>query len=197
MGQCMIAMVRKYAPKALVGLHASAWSTNIAVTANTNPSFDVTGEAQKTAAFLAACGESQADFVVVETSDRDAGYYTCEGQNTWWDATNATLPSFEQDFTWVKALTEALNEPALWWQTPLGNMSVPDVCPEPTSGTITWHDNRVDYFLAHMNQLAAAHGVGAAFGAGAGAQTTPDDDGGHLVALANAYYTAGGQGLCP
>jgi hypothetical protein len=61
---------------------------------------------------------------------------------------------------------------------------------------ITWHDNRVDYFLAHMDQLAAAHGVGAAFGAGRGDQTTPDDDGGHLVSLANAYYKAGGQGLC-
>jgi hypothetical protein len=196
MGKCMIAMVRKYSPHALVALHASAWSTNMDVTGNSNPSFDVAGEARKTATFLAASGESDADFVVVETSDRDAGYYTCQGRATWWDATNATLPNFHQDFAWVKALTEALSKPALWWQTPLGNMNVANVCPEPTSGTITWHDNRVDYFMAHMDELAAAHGVGAAFGAGQGDQTTPDDDGGNLVTKAKAYFAAGGQALC-
>jgi hypothetical protein len=198
MGQCMIAMVRKYAPHALVALHASAWSTNMDVAGNTDPNLDVAGEAQKTATFLSACGENNADFVVVETSDRDAGYYQCQGRpNAFWDANNVTLPTFHQDFAWVKALTEALNKPALYWQTPLGNMTVADVCPEPTSGTITWHDNRVDYFLGHMSELAAAHAVGAAFGAGAGDQTTPETDGNNLVTKAKAYYAAGGQALCP
>jgi hypothetical protein len=191
MGQCMIAMVRKYAPKAMVGLHASAWSTNMDVTGNTNPSFDVAGEAQKTAAFLTACGESGADFVVVETSDRDAGYYqTVEMKNTWWDATNATLPDFHQDFAWVKALTEALNKPALYWQTPLGNAS-------QNNTSTHYQDNRVDYFFAHMSELAGAHAVGAAFGAGASECTQPETDGNNFVDKANAYYTAGGQGLCP
>jgi hypothetical protein len=97
----------------------------------------------------------------------------------------------------VKALTEALNKPALYWQTPLGNMNVADVCPEPTSGTITWHDNRVDYFFGHMSELAGAHAIGAAFGAGAGDQTTPESDGGNLVAKVKAYSAAGGQALCP
>ena len=71
MGQCLIAMVRKYAPNALVGLHASAWN----IASNTNKSVDVTTDAKSLATFLAACGQSSADFVVVETSDRDAGYY--------------------------------------------------------------------------------------------------------------------------
>ena len=178
MGQCLVAMVRKYAPHALVGLHASAWDIN------------ASGDAQKTAAFLAACGESTADFVVVETSDRDAGYYQSIGKNTWWDATNAKLPDFHQDFAWVKTLTEALNKPALWWQTPLGNMS-------QTNTNDHWQDNRVDYFFGHMDELAAAHGVGAAFGAGANGQTTPESDGGNFIAKAKAYYQAGGQQLCP
>jgi hypothetical protein len=192
MGKCMIAMVRKYAPKALVGLHASAWSTNMDVTGNTNPSFNVAGEAAKTATFLAACGESDADFVVVETSDRDAGYYqTVESKNVWWDATNATLPDFHQDFTWVKALTEALGKPALYWQTPLGNAA------QTSETTNHYEDNRVDYFFGHMSELAGAHAVGAVFGAGAGDQTQPETDGNNFVNKANAYYTAGGQGLCP
>jgi hypothetical protein len=193
MGQCMIAMVRKYAPHALVGLHASAWSTNVDVEANTSASFDVAGEAAKTAAFLAACGESSADLVIVETSDRDAGYYQSQGKNTWWDATNATLPDFHQDFAWVKALTEGLSKPALYWQTPLGNAM------QPNPGMANhWQDNRVAYFFGHMSELAGAHAIGAAFGAGESDQTTPESDGGYFVSQTKAYFSSagGGQSLC-
>jgi hypothetical protein len=190
MGRCLVAMTRKYAPNALVGLHASTWSTNMNVSLNTNPNFDVSAEAQKTASFLAACGESEADLVIVETSDRDAGYYQSIGQNTFWDATNATLPDFHQDFAWVKALTEALGKPALFWQTPLGNAAQNDT-------TNHWKDNRVDYFFGHEDELAAAHVIGAAFGAGRGDQTLPETDGGNLVAMTKAYVAAGGQAFCP
>jgi hypothetical protein len=192
MGQCMVSMVRKYAPHALVGLHASAWSTNTDVSGNTSASFNVAGEAAKTATFLAACGESSADLVVVETSDRDAGYYqTVQSRNTWWDDTNATLPDFHQDFAWVKALTEALGKPALYWQTPLGNASQNNTANH-------YKDNRVDYFFGHMSELAGAHAIGVAFGAGAGDQTTPESDGGNLVTRAKAYYSSasGGKSLC-
>jgi hypothetical protein len=189
MGQCMIQMVRTYAPHAFVGLHASAWGSNVDVSLNTDPTLDVAGEAAKVAGFLGACGESGADFVVVETSDRDAGYYQSIGRNTFWDATNASLPSFHQDFAWVKALTEALGKPALYWQGPFGNPSQNDT-------TNHWKDNRVDYFLGHMNELAGAHAIGAAFGAGAGDQTTAESDGGNFVAKAQAYYSGGGQALC-
>jgi hypothetical protein len=189
MGRCMVAMVRTYAPHALVALHASAWGTNVDVELNTSTTLDVAAVAQKTAHFLAACGESNADFVVVETSDRDAGYYQSQGRNTWWDATNATLPDFHQDFAYVTALTLALSKPALYWQTPLGNAS-------QNNTTDHWQDNRVDYFFGHMNELATAHVVGAAFGAGASGQTTPESDGGNFVTKAKAYYSAGGQALC-
>ena len=59
-----------------------------------------------------------------------------------------------------------------------------------------WQDNRVDYFFAHMSELAAAHVLGAAFGAGAGDQTLPETDGGNLVAKTNAYVSGGGQSFC-
>ena len=39
----------------------------------------------------------------MKTSDRDAGYYPSQGKSTWWDATNAKLPDFHQDFARVKA----------------------------------------------------------------------------------------------
>jgi hypothetical protein len=202
MGQCLISMVRKYAPNAFVGLSASAWN----IASNTNKSVDVTADAKTVAAFLAACGQSGADFVVVETSDRDAGYYQIvNGTDSWWDATDATLPNYAQDLAWVKALTEALGTPALYWQTPLGNASQNNIADH-------YQDNRVDYFFggsaagvestapttvaAHWSALAAAHVIGVAFGAGAGDQTTPESDGGYLVSKTKAYVSGGGQTLC-
>ncbi len=203
MGQCMIAMARKYAPHALVGLQASAWN----IASNATAGVDVTTDATAVAAVLAACGQSTADFVVVETSDRDAGYYqTAESRDTWWDPTDTTLPDYAQDLTWIKALTEALGVPALYWQTPLGNAA-------QTNVTNHYKDNRVDYFFggsasqvesaapvtvpSHWSELAAAHVVGVAFGAGAGDQTDPDTDGGNLAAKTKAYIASGGQALCP
>jgi hypothetical protein len=160
------------------------------VALNTDPTFDVAGQAQKTAAYLTECGADISDFLVVEASDRDAGYYTSIGKNTWWDDTNATLPDFHQDFAWLTALAEAANKPLVDWQLPVGNMSLPNV-------TTQWHDNRVDYFFAHTSELAAAHMVAFAFGAGATGQTTPESDNGHLISQVKAYAQGGGQALCP
>jgi len=191
LGKCMIAMVRKYAPNAKVGLHASAWASGPDVSLNKNASLDVVAEAGKVGAFLTACGAATGDFVVVEASDRDAGYYSSIGQDRWWDATNATLPSFNQHFTWAKALSEKVGLPLLWWQLPVGNMSLPDQ-------TNQWKDNRVDYFFSHTQQVAQSHGIGFAFGAGASGQTTPSTDNGNLVAKVKAYGQAGGQApVCP
>ncbi|HEY2370656.1 MAG TPA: hypothetical protein VGH87_29885, partial [Polyangiaceae bacterium] len=142
------------------------------------------------AAFLVACGADISDFIVVEASDRDAGYYQSQGKNTWWDDTNAKLPDFHQDFAWLTALAEAANVPLVDWQLPVGNMALANT-------TNHWQDNRVDYFFSHTQELAAAHMVAFAFGAGASDQTTPESDNGNLVSKVKAYATAGGQKLCP
>jgi hypothetical protein len=189
LGRCMIAMSRKYAPNVKVSLHGSAWATNMDVLGNTSPTFDVAGEATKLASFMKECAPD-ADLLVIDAADRDAQYYQSLGKNTWWDNTNATLPDFHQAFAWSKAVSEAYGKPNLWWQIPVGNMSL-------AGGTNHWKDNRLDYFFAHWDEVAAAHGLGAAFGAGAGDQTTPETDGGNLVAKTQAYASAGGQKLCP
>jgi len=190
LGRCMIAMVRKYAPNARVGLHGSGWATKIDVLLNQSPTLDVAGEADKLGAFLVGCGADQADFVVVDASDRDAGYYTSIGRDTWWDASNTTLPDFVQAFAWSRALAERVGRPVVWWQLPVGNMSLPNVSTE-------WQDNRVDSFFAHTDELAASDAAAIAFGAGASGQTTPSTDGGNLVAKTQAYAAAGGQAACP
>jgi hypothetical protein len=190
LGRCMISIVHKYAPNARVGLHASGWGTNMDVLGNTSPSFNVAGEAQKLGNWLVAAGAAEGDFVVADMSDRDAGYYMSIGKNTWWDATNATLPNFHQAFAWAKAVAETVGKPVVWWQIPVGNMA--------QNNTMNhWQDNRVDYLLGHMSEVAASHGAGLFFGAGDGAQTTPESDGGNLIAKVKAYAAAGSQTGCP
>jgi hypothetical protein len=190
LGHCLVGMVRKYAPNARVGLHASGWGTRVDVLMNASASFDVPAEARKLGTFLRAVGAAAGDYVVADMSDRDAGYYQSLNRDTWWDAANTTLPDFHQAFAWAAAVAETVGRPVLWWQIPVGNLAQGD-----TSNH--WRDNRVDYLMAHPAEVAAAHGVGLAFGAGAADQTTPSTDGGNLAARVQAYAAGGGQALCP
>jgi hypothetical protein len=189
-GKCIIHMVRTYAPNAKIGLHASGWSSNMDVLGNKSASLDVAAEAKKTVAFLTECGAAQADFVVSDMSDRDAGYYQSIGKNTAWDATNATLPNFHQAFAWGKAISAGLSLPMFWWQTPVGNAQGNDTPKH-------WKDNRVDYLMGHLDEVAASQAAGVLFGAGDGNQTTPETDGGNLIAKVKAYAAGGGTPACP
>ncbi len=182
-GKCLITMVRRFAPFARVGLHASVWGTLNDVLDNTNPSFDLAGEARKLADFLGACGGSDADFVVSDMSDRDAGYYEIQlGQDTWLH-TDGALPNFDQALAWGGHLATSLGVPMVWWQIPLGNAAMNNTHQH-------WKDNRVDYLFAHMDEVAAAHVVGLFFGTGNDEQTSPETDGGNLVAKVNAYASS-------
>ncbi|KYF46779.1 hypothetical protein BE04_15295 [Sorangium cellulosum] len=189
MGRCMVAMARKYAPNAKIGLHGSAWATGIDVYMNTDPGFDVASEAALVGAYLDECAPT-ADFIVVETSDRDAEYYaTKKGEDRWWDATNATLPNFHQAFDWARSVAEEANKPLVWWQIPVGNMGL--------SGTsLHWKDNRVDYFFDHTDEVIATHAVAMAFGEGWGCQTRVDTDGGNLVSRVIDYAASGAELAC-
>jgi len=191
LGKCMVAMTRKYAPNAKVALHASAWATAIDVYLNTDPSFDVEAEADKTAAYLAQVGGADADFVVVEASDRDSGYLQSEGEaHAFWDASNQTLPHFAQAFRWVARLSQTLGKANLWWQLPVGNMLLPNT-------TQRWKDNRVDYFFSHLEDVSNLESFGIAFGSGADDQTNPSTDNGVLAGKVSSYVAGGGQGVCP
>jgi hypothetical protein len=72
--ECMLAVKSSIAPNALIGFHVSDWGEGIDVSMNTDPDFDVSGYAKRSAAFMINLGAAQADLVVVEMSDRDAGY---------------------------------------------------------------------------------------------------------------------------
>jgi hypothetical protein len=173
-GKCLVAMARARAPNALLGFHASPWSSNVDTGSNTDPKLDVAAEAAKTVAFFKTCGLDQADFVAADVSDRDAGCYEAghapmcspKRANVYWDENNQTLPHFKQHFAWASALTAGLGLPLVWWQLPYG---APSASPGGSVGA--WRDNRVHYFFAHVPELVAAGGVGAVWGTGAGDQT--------------------------
>ncbi len=190
LGRCFVSMARKYAPKAKISLHASAWGTQTDVLANTSSTFDAAAEAQKLGAFLRRAGAATGDFIVVDPSDRDAGYYATQSRNTYWDVTNATLPNFHQAFAWAKALAESLGLPVVWWQIPLGNSGLNDTVNH-------WKDNRVDYFFGHVDELVKAHSVGMFFGAGRGDQTTPESDSGNFITKSKAFFAGSAPSPCP
>jgi len=184
LARCMLAIARAEAPNVLVGFHASAWGAGADALTNSDPGFDLPAHAQSTAAFMDAVGATDADLVVVEMSDRDAGF-----NSRWWDATNATLPDFHQAIAWVDALGQAMDLAPLWWQVPYGHMALENQCDR-------YQDNRVDYFFDFAAEFAAGGALGIAFGAGASCQTTPATDDGNFVTRAGSYYQGNRPPLC-
>jgi len=185
LARCMLAIARAEAPAALVGFHASGWGAGHDALHEDDPDFDVLGHAAETASFMTALGATQADLVVVEMSDRDAGM-----DGRWWDPSNAELPHFDRAMRWASRVANNMGLPFLWWQVPLGNMELPDGCQ-------TYRDNRVDYIFDHAHDFAADGALGIAFGAGSSScGTTAATDGGHFLARANAHFEGDRPCVC-
>lgn len=177
MGHCMVKLARLYAPQAMIGFHASQWSAP-------DPSATVN--------FLRKVGADQADLVISDLLDRDAGCFeagsdpNCQrGGSFYWDESNQTSPNFHEYLAWSKAMSSGLGRPILWWQVPFG---VPSANKGGSKGH--YRDNRVHYIFEHIQEFVAAGGLGVAFGAGAENQTTPASDGGQFKAAVSKYYAA-------
>ncbi|MEA3107211.1 MAG: hypothetical protein QOI88_1816 [Gammaproteobacteria bacterium] len=172
---CLVNMGRKYAPKAYIGFPPSSWGGNTTA---------------EVVAFMRALGAQTADFIVEQTSDRDAGCFELQasgcsrsGSGWYWDESNKTHPNFHDHLAEAQAFHVGIgNLPLIWWQTPLG---VPSV----TRGGTAFHyrDNRAHYFLTHPAELVAAGGLGVVFSTGANYQTSITTDAGEFQELDNAY----------
>jgi hypothetical protein len=175
---CLIAMARKYAPNAYIGFPPSDWGAN--------------GNIASVVSFMNTIGAQHADFVVMQTLDRDAGCFEaapsyCQRAGTYyWDESNLSTPNFTQHLANALAYHTGIGGlPLIWWQTPMG-------VPSATAGGTDFHyrDNRVHYFLTHPAQLTAVGGLGVVFGAGENHQTTIVTDGGQFQSLSSAYLAA-------
>jgi hypothetical protein len=177
MGHCLTLLAHKYAPKAVIGFHASRWA----------------GSAADIAKFLTAIGADEGDLITVDALDRDAGCFeahtdpSCQRDDGPWylDETNKTSPNFHEHLAWAKSISDATKKPILWWQVPFG---VPSATPGGTAGH--YRDNRVKYIFEHTDEFVAAGGVGAAFGTGAGNQTYITTDGGQFKNAVAKYFAA-------
>ena len=185
LGQCFVQMGRKVAPKALIGFPPAFWN----------------GTPVEIAAMMRAVGADQADFIVAQTSDRDAGCREAasrpaECQNGsapfYWDATNQTSPNFHDNQKQCSDYRTALGNglPILWWQTPMG---VPSDTPGGTDQR--YRDNHVDYMLTNTQEYGDMHTIGIVFSAGGSHQTSISTDGGQFARLSGQYLARGGAAL--
>jgi hypothetical protein len=179
MARCIFTLGRMYAPKAVIGLHASTWGDPSAATV---------------AAWIKAVGGDMGDFVSTDLLDRDAGCFEAHvdpncmrgGTTGWyWDETNTTSPNFHEFIAYSKALHDGVGLPVLWWQVPFG---VPSTTPGGTAGH--YRDNRVHYIFAHIGELVASGCIGVAFGTGAGNQTYITTDGNQFKTAVTAYFAS-------
>ena len=152
-----------------VGLHVSCfdWQSNV----------------KKCQSDYLDLGAQSADFLVTDISDRDAGWYAQPahgGSNHFWnDQKAATALNF------YTTMSETIGRPMVLWQIPVGNMA--------QNTTLNhYQDDKVDWLLGHMSQVAAAHVASLFFGAGQQEQTTIETDGGNLIKKTIAYRDAGG-----
>ncbi|MEU7874524.1 RICIN domain-containing protein [Dactylosporangium sp. NPDC049140] len=172
LARCLMAMTRKYAPNTGVGLHLSCfdWQSNL----------------QKCINDYADLGAKNADFLVTDVSDRDAGWYAQPahgGSDHFWTDQKAA-----EALHFYKTMAESAGKPVVLWQIPVGNMAQNN-----TPGH--FKDDKVDWFFGHMDQVAQAHVAGLLFGAGWSEQTTPETDGNNLINKTIAYHNAGGTPL--
>jgi hypothetical protein len=178
LARCLLQIARKYAPKAYVGFSPSEWGS---------PTLS------DVVAYMQAVGAGGADFVVMQTLDRDAGCFEAatqadcmrQGTGWYWDETNTTHPNFQDHLAVASAFNTGLNLPLVWWQTPLG-------VPSTTAGGTVNHyrDNRVHYFLTHPAELVAVGGLGVVFGAGSSDCTEITTDSGQWKTLSTAYFAS-------
>ncbi|MET8761060.1 RICIN domain-containing protein [Lentzea sp. NPDC004782] len=169
---CLIAMAHKYAPNTGVGFHLTCW--------------DWESDLQRCVKDYAALGAKNADFLVSDVVDRDAGWYALPahgGRNTYWNdqKANAALGFY-------KTMAESVGKPVVLWQIPVGNMA--------QNNTLNhYQDDKVDWLFGHLDQVANAHVAALLFGPGHNEQTTAETDGGNLINKTIAYRNSGGTAL--
>jgi len=174
---CLLSLGRTYAPKAKIGFPPSFWGRDATTVGN----------------FMAKVGADKADFIVGQTSDRDAGCFEvaspvaeCAGRGNgpfYWDENNVATPNFKQDLAqWSTVRSMLGNLPMLFWQTPMG---VPSSTPGGTPGH--YRDNHVHYMLTHATEYTAAGVFAIVFSAGGSTSATITTDGGQFARMFQAY----------
>jgi hypothetical protein len=179
LAKCLLTLGRTYAPKAKIGFPPSHWGRDATTVGN----------------FMVKLGADKADFIVAQTSDRDAGCFEvatpvaeCAGRGSgpfYWDENNVATPNFNENLTlWTDTRRIVGNLPMLFWQTPLG---VPSSTPGGTPNH--YRDNRVHYMLTHPTQYTANGVFAIVFSGGGSTSASITTDGGQFARMFQAYLS--------
>lgn len=166
--QALVALRDQYAPKVILGWHASAWATRVDLILNEG---DPVTLATATANFYKALN-APFDVTFAEFSDRDAGYYQTIGQpQRWWEASD-----FDRFRQFLASLSAQVNQKIILWQVPMGN-TLYRAC---NNTPYHYQDNRPEYFLksvidsgatTRLREYRDAGVIAILFGAGQDEQT--------------------------
>ena len=212
----LLHMRDKYAPNAILALHASCWAANDDVATDTRSDMDVQGVVQREAAFLNSAGivgnpagVSSWDVLSNDVADFDSAQ---PGGRSWWDRYNKTFPNFARYLQFIGLLSQQTNRRVVMWQVPVGNQYFDTM--NNTQGH--YQDNRAEYILGNVQSFANAGVISVLFGPGNGGTSNldaqkdgitnpapistyecnmcnthtsvyPDDDGGYLRIFIGAY----------
>ncbi|MDF3072168.1 MAG: hypothetical protein K0R38_7769 [Polyangiaceae bacterium] len=176
------------ATNVVLGAHISAWASGKDIAA-----YSVTDslgpEVDKVHAFLAPLGLSTNvtgqtfDVLVGDPLDRDADFYrVTQGSDRWWDTSDTASinsKSFNRYAEWLRLWNVKAQKRWVLWQIPLGNSSSKNVYNTGGPGE-GYKDNRAEYFFgagtAHIEKFADAGVIALLFGAGAGGQSSFQND---------------------
>ena len=107
---------------------------------------------------------SKYDYIFTDVADRDAGFYQYiyGDDSRWWDTQNKLFPNFNRWENYINMINQLNNKPIIVWQIPIGNQLM-------RSQNNTWghfQDNKLQYFLDHINELKSNGITGLLFGSG-------------------------------
>jgi hypothetical protein len=170
----LLHMRDKYAPNAILALHASCWASGNDIATSTSPNLNVTAMVQQEAAFLNSAGlvgnpagVSSWDVLSNDVADFDSGQ---PGSRGWWDRYNKTFPNFARYLSFISQLSQATNRRVVMWQVPMGNQYFDTMNNSPGH----YQDNRAEYILGHVQDFANAGVIAVLFGPGNGGTMNTD-----------------------
>jgi hypothetical protein len=169
-----------YAPNVKLAFHVSSWATLQDIGSSSDPRLDASALGEAAGRFAASSGVGLApggvstyDLVFTDVADRDAAYYkyVFGDASRWWDRQNVSFPNFRRWEQYIAAVVRATGRPAIVWQIPVGNQYYRS----ENNSDGHYQDNRVEYFMAHVDELVEAGVIGLLFGAGNGGSTAIGD----------------------
>jgi hypothetical protein len=178
MGLAFLKLRDKYAPNAILGIHASSWASGIDIATDQSPTVNAAAEADKIASFIDKAGIvgnpsgiTPWDVIFNDVADHDAAWYGAVSNTHWWDRNNVLFPNFTRWLAFMSRIHSDTGLPLVEWQVPVGNQYFDTM--NNTDGH--YQDNRAEYFLAHPSQLTASGIVAVLFGAANAGQTSYTD----------------------